>query len=96
MFTSEKWEVSNSGGRVIKAGLGHPDVICVLETVPLKISPEVHERAHLIAAAPELLAVAKRYVEQGEAVYAEMGKGKPTNTQYTLSVEAIAKAEGEL
>jgi len=51
----KKWEVANSGGKVITAGVGHPEVICVLETVPLKITDEVQQRAKLIAAAPDLL-----------------------------------------
>lgn len=52
---NQKWDVANSGGKVIAAGMGHPEPICVLETVPLKITPEVHSRAILIAKAPDML-----------------------------------------
>ena len=59
-------------------------------------SKQVREaRSHTIAAAPELLACAKRYVKITAATYGEMGKGEPTNTQYWLCKEAIAKAEGK-
>ncbi len=51
----ESWKVANSGGAVIKDGVGHPETICTLETVPLSITPEVEARAKLIAAAPDLL-----------------------------------------
>ena len=49
--------------------------------------------AALIAAAPDLLAVAKRYVKQLEDIRAEMNAGKPTDIQYCLAIEAIDKAE---
>ncbi len=52
----EKWVVIDSGGRIMLKAVGEPQIICTLETVPLKITSKIHARAHLIAAAPELLA----------------------------------------
>ena len=50
----EKWEIANSGGKIIKAGIGHPETIAILEKTPLKITPKVYFRAKLIASAPDL------------------------------------------
>jgi hypothetical protein len=55
MYTKGKWAVNNSGGKVICENLASARTICVLETVPLKITPEIEANARLIAAAPELL-----------------------------------------
>lgn len=51
--TPEKWVVIDSGGRVMLKAAGEPQIICTLETVPLKISPKIRARADLIAAAPK-------------------------------------------
>ena len=60
-----KWVVIDSGGRVMKKAVGEPQIICTLETKPLKISPEIEARAKLIAAAPELLAACE-WTARGE------------------------------
>lgn len=53
-MVKEKWDISNSGGSIIKAGVGHPEVIAVLKRSLLKITPKVEARAKLMAAAPDL------------------------------------------
>lgn len=55
-YTQGDWTVSNSGGKVIIGGMKHPTTIATLETIPLKISPEIEANARLIADAPDLLA----------------------------------------
>ena len=54
MLKNEKWAVANSGGKVIKAGIGHPETIAILEEVPLSITKEIQERATLISQSPQL------------------------------------------
>ncbi|KKN55605.1 hypothetical protein LCGC14_0580770 [marine sediment metagenome] len=60
-YTKGHWAVSNSGGKVIVGGMKHPTTIATLETVPLKISPEIEANARLIAAAPYLYETAKEF-----------------------------------
>lgn len=57
--TKGEWTVIDSGGRVMLKAVGEPQIICTLETRPLKITPEVQANALLIAAAPKLLAACK-------------------------------------
>ena len=53
-FTEGEWRVVNSGGKVISERKDYYVEICMLETVPLKISEEVHANARLIASAPNM------------------------------------------
>jgi len=64
--TKREWKVANSGGSVIKGGIGHPTTIAVLETAPFKITPEVQANARLIAAAPELARALTRIGIEGK------------------------------
>lgn len=61
-LTEEKWVVIDSGGRVMLKEVGEPQIICTLETIPLKRTPRVCARARLIAAAPDLLKVCEEAV----------------------------------
>ncbi len=63
MITQGKWIVTKSGGRVELQTMGHPKTICTLvETAPLKISPEVEANARLIAASPQMLEELKHLI----------------------------------
>ena len=53
--TPGNWTSGASGGTVYASLNNTTTVICVLEPVPLKITPEIEANANLIAAAPELL-----------------------------------------
>ncbi len=55
MIQHEIWEVANSGGSVQMGGMKHPETICTLETVPLKISRTIEQRAKAIAKVPRMI-----------------------------------------
>ena len=86
--TPGPWEVANSGGRVIRAGMVHPTTIAVLETVPLKISDEIVANARLIATAPDLLAAGMDIVHAHDL---NMGR-KAVQLRVELLRTALARA----
>ena len=53
-ITEGEWVVIDSGGRVMLKAVGKPQIICTLETMPLKITREIKANARLIAAAPKI------------------------------------------
>ena len=93
-LVAEKWVVIDSGGRVMLKAVGEPQIICTLETVPLKISPQIQDRAYLIAAAPELLTACKAavYILKRNVEWANELRGQPW---YAKAQAAIAKATKE-
>lgn len=86
-ITKEKWVVIDSGGRVMLKAVGEPQIICTLAKTPLDISPDVHARARLIAAAPDLLWIVKQF----DAWVADPCSAEVPNAQDVLDV--IAEAE---
>ena len=92
-ITQEEWIVIDSGGRVMLKAVGEPQIICTLETVPLKISPKVHSRAELIAAAPETAKQRDELLEACKALVANIqGYQDGTAMACTLDVEVIEAA----
>lgn len=105
MHTKEEWVVIDSGGRVMLKAVGEPQIICTLETVPLKITPEIEVRAKIIAAAPDMLEALKE--SRNRLVFFHnsiRGETKPifedieirkTGSCIMFLSEAIIKAENE-
>jgi len=91
-YTKGKWVVIDSGGRVMLKAVGEPQIICTLETRPLKITPEVADNARLIAAAPDLLSLLKDM--QHEDTEDTTEKGVVLDLYFQRKVaSAIEKAE---
>ncbi|KKN16742.1 hypothetical protein LCGC14_0972790 [marine sediment metagenome] len=94
--TKENWQVANSGGSVIIGGMKHPTVIAVLETQPLKITPEIEHRAKLIAAAPDLLAAVQHGAMSNHhpaCSHGKRGDGNTCECHVKKCQDAIAKAK---
>ena len=89
--TKGEWIVTHSGGQVEKQALpvSKDNIICVLETSPLKISPEIEANAKLIAAAPDLL---EALMEFDGAVEESKKLASSLVTAWTHAKEAIKKA----
>lgn len=87
----EKWVVIDSGGRVMLKAVGEPQIVCTLETKPLKITREIQARAALIAAAPNLLEACKAWV-----VYLDGNLSEAESVLLLQTKEAITKAEGQV
>ena len=85
----EKWVVIDSGGRVMLKAVGEPQIVCTLETAPLKITAKIQARANIIAAAPELLETLK---ELTSGILLKMGS-KAISLRVDLAKQAITKAE---
>lgn len=85
--TKGNWIVINSGGSI----QCNEKKICVLETVPLKITEEVYANAKLISAAPDLLYAlqfAYQIIDRLSEDYA-MVAGKHAN--FTIREDRIIK-----
>jgi hypothetical protein len=65
-YTKGKWVVINNGGRVMLAAVGEPQIICTLETKPLKIAPETKANARLIAKSPVMADYISKRAKEGD------------------------------
>ncbi len=95
---TEKWVVIDSGGRVMLKAVGEPQIICTLETRPLKITREIGARAHLIAATPELLEACRHgamSIHHPSCSHGKSGDGNTCNCHVGKCQEAIAKADND-
>lgn len=92
-FSKGIWKVGSSGGSIVSENNGEENIIAILETVPLKISPETEYNAYLMAASPDLFKALE--------ILLENCKFYNTETMRKISVPlkkakaAIAKAKGE-
>lgn len=102
--TKTPWAVSNSGGRIITGGMRHPQTICTLETVPLKISPEIEANADFIVTAcnahDDLVAAAELVINRlndsiAKVAYGAIKIGGMRTAVYRELEQALAKARGE-
>ena len=93
-----EWDDDDANGRGLAVGAGRCDKADILAWVTLAHGKEAAEaRAHLIAAAPELLDIARRWDNYREGLLAkEFGRNSPSLTQLLDDTRAaIAKAQNQ-